>query len=157
MFALPRLRHLVIKSAMVLFVVFSINGCTPAIDDYAGTWVGLDERNPEHSSVYEYQIAEAGDNQLSVRVIKKSYEYSQTSDVYVWTESAPKYFPALYSPNEGGAISTPFGILKYDVATGGLDYNNIRFVKKAKNTELKLKYVARKHISDSKPEAHFVD
>lgn len=157
MVLMAKIRKIKALMAICIFMLLSVCGCTPSLDSYLGTWVGIDENNPKNIVVYEYQIAEAGENQLSISVIRKAYELSQSNEYYIWTESIPRYFPAVYNPKDKGIVSTPFGLLKYDIGVGNIKYGNITFVKKAKNTELKLKYVARKAVKEMSPKIPIID
>ncbi len=141
-------------SLLLLPLAFVLASCTAYKDDYTGTWIGLDESGQNYI-VYEYMFTDVAtpgnENALSVRVIRKSYEFNPEKTILSWTETIPHYFPCVYD-EDTGIVSTPFGPIEFEVKSGSLIYNNIHFTKKAKNTELKLKYVARDHLKTLYPE-----
>lgn len=44
------------------------------------------------------------------------------------------------------------GVLRCSISDGSIKFGNINFVRKAKNTELKLKYVARQDARKANPD-----
>lgn len=142
-------------AVLCLTLVTLISSCTPYREDYFGTWVGLDEY-PANFVVYEYFISDSGnDSTCSVKVIRRSYELNEDRTAVVWTESLPHYFPGVYS--DDGTVRTAFGVLSYEISSGNLLYNGIRFTKKARNTEIKLQQVARSQASRVFPDLPIED
>ncbi len=129
--------------------------CSPYQSDYLGTWIGIDDTSPNYA-VYEYSIVDAGSGRCSVRVTMLTYELNDTRDALVWTSSFPRYFPGTFN-SSSGRLETDFGSLSYEIGSGNLRYNGITFVRKAKNTELKFKYVARDHLKSLYPDIPIVD
>ncbi len=143
-------------AALLGSAVVLLTACTPYKTDYFGIWQALDDSGPDNV-VYEYMITDGDtENGVTVRVIRKSYEFNRERTFLVWTESNPYYFSGSYDP-DGGAVTVPFGVIIFEVTSGSLLYNNLRFAKRGRNTEAKLKFVARKNLKMAFPDVPVVD
>lgn len=153
-------RFIHIRNYINIFIIslFSILlcSCNAKLNQFEGTWIGIDESNQNQIVMYEYEIAMAEHNKVSIRVIRSAYEYNDTMNTVYWTASLPKYFPGTFMEKDG-VIVTPFGVLEYSVAYNNIVYNKINFIRKAKNSELKLREVARNVALQRYPEAVFAD
>ncbi len=153
-------RFFYVRKYLNVFIIslFSILlcSCNAKLNQFEGTWVGIDESNPNQIVMYEYEIALAEQDKVSIRVIRSAYEHNDTMNTVYWTASLPKYFPGTFKAKEG-VIVTSFGVLEYSVAYNNIVYNKINFIRKAKNSELKLREVARNVALQRYPEAVFAD
>ena len=129
--------------------------CTPYYEDFMGTWVGIDESNPQDIVLYEYEIVSAGGQDYAIRLTRSSYVINDDFGA-VWTTSQPRFLLARYNPDDG-SVTAPFGTLTYSTKSGNVVFGNINFVRKAKNTELKLKYVARRAVEKYYPDVPITD
>ena len=67
----------------------------------------------------------------------------------------PHYFSA--SLNNNGDLVSDIGVIRADHQNFRLIYGNIFLVRKAKNTELKFKYVVRRELEERYPGIVMVD
>ncbi len=142
-------------TALTAIGVMLLAACTPYYDDYIGTWVGIDESNPRDVVLYEYEIVTAGADQYAIKLMRSHYEIDQTYGA-VWTSTPPRFLMAQFDP-EAGILQAPFGQLTFSTSKGTLQFGNITFVRKAKNTELKFKYVARRVVERLYPQLPITD
>ncbi len=147
------LRYMLMLFA-ALIVAFTTAGCGMSSDDYVGTWMGLDEHGG-NAQVYQYDIAisENGDDYI-IRVTQFDYKVSMNYDTAVWKASSPHFFRGHL---DKGMLVSDIGIIKADPANFRLLYGKINLVKKAKNTELKLKYVVRNQLEAKYPGIEILD
>lgn len=143
-------------SLMLLFVAtIMLASCTPYPKDYVGYWVGIDE-TVDGCPLYEFSIASMSETTFTVKVIQKRYNLRPDNSAIVWLESPPKYYEGIYDPNDGVLICA-FGIFDYSVKNGSMKLGNINLIRKAKNSEVKLKYVARKIFATKYPDIPIAD
>lgn len=141
--------------AALLGIMLFITGCEARDSDYTGSWMGVDESrgNP---IVFEYDIAPAQNgNGYTITVTQSQYKNNVNNSVSEWMSTAPHFFTAQID-NKGQLVSD-IGIIKADPANFQLKYGNIALVRKAKNTEVKLKYVARDWIEKTYPGINIAD
>lgn len=135
--------------AAILSFVLLATGCEARSDDYAGTWMGVDESrgNP---IVFEYEIdpSDTG-NGYTIKVTQSQYQNNVNNSATAWVSTAPHFFTGKLDGN--GNLVSDIGVIKADPGNFQLKYGNISLVRKAKNTEVKLKYVARNYIESKYP------
>ena len=132
----------------VLLGVMTVS-CGNLDDPYVGTWMGLAEIGGGNSKLYEYQIEADDDGTYSISVVQYDYDVSINHAQAVWRSTSPNYFAGQL--NNRGELTTTMGIIRADVQNFRLIYGNIFLTRKAKNTELKLKYVIRTEIEQRYP------
>lgn len=135
--------------------VLSLSACTPYYDDYVGIWVGIDESDQRDIVMYEFEIVKAGGVSYYIRLTRSHYEVEDGVGAY-WTSSQPRFMPGWYN-EDNGQLQAPFGTLDYSISDGSIKFGSINFVRKAKNTALKLKYVAREAVKKAYPELPISD
>lgn len=138
-----------------LLAALTLAGCTPYYEDYLGTWVGIDESDPVNMVLYEYHIVTAGGQDYAIRLTRSYYEVDPDLGAR-WINSQPRFLIAHYDP-ESGRVQAPFGELDFEIGHGNIKFGTINFIRKAKNTELKLKYVARQAIKRAYPDLPVTD
>lgn len=149
-----------LKTALLLlvtvFTAFVISGCGNGSDEYVGTWMGLDEVGYGNSKIYEYKI-EPSDNGVdyTICVTQYDYEISLNHSSAVWRSTMPHYFNAHL--NNNGDLISDIGLIHAEPQNFRLVYGNIFLVRKAKNTEVKFKYVLRREIEAKYPGIIVVD
>ena len=152
-FAFSPIRYIMMLFAAFV-VAFTTSGCGMSSDDYVGTWMGLDQHGG-NSHVYQYEIETSEDGEgYIIRVTQFNYNVDMTQTNAVWKESAPHFFRARL---DKGNLVSDIGVIKADPANFRLLYGNIPLVRKAKNTELKLKYVVRGEVEAKYPGIEVLD
>ena len=139
-----------------LLVAFVVSGCGNSSDDYVGTWMGINEIGYGNSKVYEFDI-ELDRNGIDyiICVTQKDYDVSINHSAAEWRSTMPHYFSA--SLNNNGDLVSDIGVIRADHQKFRLIYGNIFLVRKAKNTELKFKYVVRRELEERYPGIVMVD
>lgn len=143
-----------IKTALLLVgalcTALIISGCGNGSDEYVGTWMGIDEVGYGNSKIYEYQIALA-DNGIDYTICVTQYDYNININhsSAVWRSTTPHYFNAQL--NNNGDLISDIGVIHAEPQNFRLAYGNIFLVRKAKNTEVKFKYVLRREIEARYP------
>lgn len=117
--------------------------------------MGIDESDSRDIVVYEFEIVKAGGTSYSIRLIRSHYEVEEGMGMY-WIPSQPRFLPGWYN-EDNGQLQAPFGVLRCSISDGSIKFGNINFVRKAKNTELKLKYVARQAARKANPDLPISD
>lgn len=148
------LRKLILLPVLLACVVFS--GCSkPTGDDYVGTWMGIDDSRNNYS-VYQYDIA-ANQNgrDYVVRVTQYHYDITSVEGLAVWTATQPHYFRAVIDQN--GDLMSDIGKIVADPANFRLKYGDINLIRRSKNTEAKLKFVARSNLEKQYADMKFND
>lgn len=143
-----KFRRTIVIMVAVLFSVMTVS-CGNLDDPYVGTWMGLAEIGGGNSKLYEYQIEAEGDGNYTISVVQYDYDVSINHAQAVWRSTSPNYFAGQL--NHQGDLSTTMGVIKADVQNFRLIYGNIFLTRKAKNTEMKLKYVIRAEIEQRYP------
>lgn len=143
-----KFRRTIVIMVAVLLGVMTVS-CGNLDDPYVGTWMGLAEIGGGNSKLYEYQIEADGDDTYSISVVQYDYDVSINHAQAVWRSTSPNYFAGQL--NNRGELTTTMGIIRADVQNFRLIYGNIFLTRKAKNTELKLKYVIRTEIEQRYP------
>lgn len=125
------------------------SGCGPS-DEFTGSWMGIDELGGGKSKVYQYDIAlsEDGSNYM-IRVTQFDYERNINNSQAVWRSTAPHFFHAYR--NEKNQLVSDIGVIRADTRNFRLIYGNIYLVRKAKNTEVKFKYIVRNELEQRYP------
>lgn len=141
-------RRTVVIMVAVLLSVMTVS-CGHLDDPYVGTWVGLAEIGGGNSKLYEYQIELDDDGTYTLSVVQYDYEVSINHAQAVWRATSPNYFAGQL--NQKGDLITTMGVIRADIQNFRLIYGNIFLTRKAKNTELKLKYVIRSEIEQRYP------
>ena len=135
-FAFSPIRYIMMLFAAFV-VAFTTSGCGMSSDVYQ----------------YEIETSEDGEGYI-IRVTQFNYNVDMTQTTAVWKESAPHFFRARL---DKGNLVSDIGVIKADPANFRLLYGNIPLVRKAKNTELKLKYVVRGEIEAKYPGIEVLD
>ena len=143
-----KFRRTIVIMVAVLFSVMTVS-CGNLDDPYVGTWMGLAEIGGGNSKLYEYQIEAEGDGNYTISVKQYDYDVSINHAQAVWRSTSPNYFAGQL--NHQGDLITTMGVIKADVQNFRLIYGNIFLTRKAKNTEMKLKYVIRAEIEQRYP------
>ncbi len=139
-------------SVLIVGVIMAVmaTGCGSGVDDYTGTWMGIDETGRGLSKVYQYDIAiSENGTDYTIRVTQSDYQVSLNHSSANWRSTMPHYFTAQM--NSDGDLVSDIGVIRADPNNFRLVYGNIYLVRKAKNTEAKFKYVARKEIEQLYP------
>lgn len=135
--------------------VLVMTGCGRNIDDYTGSWMGVDEVN-NNFAVYQCDImASANGSDLTIRMTQYRYEVTNDGKIAVWTATKPHYFNGRL--DRDGNLVSDIGVLSAKPGTFQLMYGDIAMTRKAKNTEVKLKYLARDRLSALYPDMIFND
>ena len=143
-----KFRRTIVIMVAVLFSVMTVS-CGNLDDPYVGTWMGLAEIGGGNSKLYEYQIEADGAGNYTISVVQYDYDVSINHAQAVWRSTSPNYFAGQL--NHQGDLITTMGVIKADVQNFRLIYGNIFLTRKAKNTEMKLKYVIRAEIEQRYP------
>ena len=143
-----KFRRTIVIMVAVLLGVMTVS-CGNLDDPYVGTWMGLAEIGGGNSKLYEYQIEAEGDGNYTISVVQYDYDVSINHAQAVWRSTSPNYFAGQL--NHQGDLITTMGVIKADVQNFRLIYGNIFLTRKAKNTEMKLKYVIRAEIEQRYP------
>lgn len=134
----------------------SLSGCGTSPDDYVGIWMGLDERGGVHAKVFQCEILQSQNaGNYTIRVSQFNYEINSTGTAAQWSASAQHYFNGHI--DSSGNLVTDIGTIVADSKNFRLLYGNISLVRKAKNTEVKLKYVLRDKIAAAYPGISIAD
>lgn len=140
----------IIVAFMAIFMAFSFSGCGSSIDDYTGVWMGLDERGGAKAKLYQYEIDLSNDGvSYTIKVTQFDYDISATGQQAQWRASTPHLFSG-YKDGSGNLV-TEIGVIRSEPNNFRLVYGNINLVRKAKNTEVKLKYVLRSNVEATYP------
>lgn len=152
--ALKRIR----LAFIVLFVAMAtlvFSACSRNVGDYTGSWMGIDETGNNYS-VYQCDIVAVEDgNAVTIRMTQYRYVLSSQNKIAVWQATEPHYFQGYV--NSEGNLVTDIGVISAKPDTFQLQYGNITMTRKAKNTEVKFKYIARNHLEEQYPEMLFND
>ena len=149
------LKSLIHQGRLVMLVVVALllscmtTSCGNLDDPYVGTWMGLAEIGGGNSKLYEYEIKADGDGNYSISVVQYDYDVSVNHAQAVWRATSPHYFVGQLTPR--GDLSTTIGVIRSDPSNFRLIYGNIFLTRKAKNTEVKLKYVIREEVEKRYP------
>lgn len=149
-----KLRALSVLMVALLLALMTAS-CGNLDDPYVGTWMGLAEIGGGNSKLYEYEIERDSDGTYSLSVIQYDYEVNINHSQAHWRATAPHFFVGQL--NSKGELMTTIGVLKADVSNFRLIYGNIFLTRKAKNTEVKLKYVIRSEVEQRYPGIRIVD
>lgn len=143
--------------AMVVAVVaVTLSGCGTSPEDYVGTWMGLDERGGVHAKVFQCEVVQSQrSGYYTIRVSQMDYEINTAQNVAMWRSAPGHYFNGRL--DKDGNLVTDIGTIKADTKNFRLLYGNIALVRKAKNTELKLKYIIRNNIEQAYPGINIQD
>lgn len=140
----------ILVAFMAIFMATSFIGCGNSLDNYSGIWMGLDERGGAKAKLYQYEILPSDDGvTYTIRVTQFDYDINPSAQQAQWRESLPHFFNG-YVDGKGNLI-TDIGVIRADPGNFRLLYGNISLVRKAKNTELKLKYVLRSNVEATYP------
>ena len=140
----------------MVLLSLGVSGCGQKIDDYSGTWMGIDQRPNGGSKIYEYNIAMNNDEvTYTIRVTQYDYKKSFNSRSAQWSNTEPHYVSG-YLDTRGHLVSS-IGTFVAEPKNFRLIYGNINLVRKAKNVELKLKYVLRNEIEKRYPQIEIID
>lgn len=146
---------LVCTLAVLSCCVLVFSGCGRTVSDYTGIWMGIDESGNNYS-VYQCDIAASANGQdVTIRMTQYRYELTNNNKLAVWKATAPHFFNG-YLDRDGNLVSD-VGVIKAKPSSFQLVYGDIIMTRKAKNTEVKLKYVARDKLSSMFPELMFND
>lgn len=145
-----RLKAAVLLMVTVMLAALMLGGCGVSNDEYAGTWMGIDEQGNGNSKIYQYTITpdDSGYGYM-IEVVQSDYTVNINHSQARWRSTSPHYFNAQMNAN--GDLVSDIGVIRADPANFRLIYGNIYLVRKAKNTEVKLKYVARREIESMYP------
>ena len=150
-----KFRSMTVAVVAVIFAM-TMGGCGNSIDDYSGTWIGLDERGGPHATIHQYEIVPGkNESEYIIRVTTSDYEVTPNATKARWRSTEPHMFSGRLDPK--GNLITDIGVIKADPRKFRLIYGNIFLVRKAKNTELKLKYVIRDSLKAAHPEIAIED
>lgn len=145
-----RLACLVLFAACFALI---LTGCGRSAKDYTGSWMGLDDSNTNYA-VYQCDIAEREDgNDFTIRMIQYRYKIAPSSKVAVWEATNPHYFNG-YIDKDGNLVSD-IGVIKAKPSTFQLIYGDVIMTRRAKNTEMKFKHIARENLKKSDPNLMF--
>lgn len=145
-----RLTCLVLCAACFALI---LTGCGRSAKDYTGTWMGLDDSG-ENYAVYQCDIAAREDGEeFTIRMIQYRYKISGSGKFAVWEATNPHYFNG-YLDKEGNLVSD-IGVIKAKPSTFQLLYGDVIMTRRAKNTELKFKRIARDHLEKVRPDLIF--
>lgn len=136
-----------ISFAILLFSLL-LSACTAKKTDYYGTWIGLDDTtNPRNYTIYEFEIGDAGNDQLTVKITRKGYELDPSETQASWVEGQGVYVYGTY--NKDGSVSTSLFKLEYNIGDNTIRFGNLSFTRKAKNSEVKLRQLAQNQLQKS--------
>lgn len=143
---------------VAVFLAVIVNGCGISItNEYVGTWMGIDQRAGTQSTVYQYEIDSKGgsDDEFTIKVTRFNYNIDMSQTNAVWKESSPHFF--IGKLNDQGVLVSDIGNIVAEPENFRLKYGSIILVRKAKNTEVKLKYVVRKQVEQAYPGISVLD
>lgn len=154
---LVALKKIKLAVAIVCVSCFALllSGCGRSIDDYTGTWMGIDE-SESNFSVYQCDIiASENGSDVVVRMTQYRYKLSNNNKIAIWTATDPHYFNAFL--DRDGNLVSDIGVFQAKPSTFQLIYGDIFMTRRAKNTESKFRSIARDQLAKNYPELVFKD
>lgn len=138
---------------LVACCAFIVSACSRTAEDYTGSWMGIDDSGA-NVAVYQCDImANANSKDLTIRMIQYRYDLTNNNKIAVWKATNPHYFNGTL--NKDGDLISDIGLISAKPNSFQLLYGDIVMTRRAKNTEVKFKYLARQRLQAQYPELMF--